>query len=103
MSYAKVRKEIAQQSGDVDRLPCMFCKTPTLRETLTQYGARCFTCYEAYCREPRTFPYVGDKQRHGPRDWAHALQARHKAGEKLTPAQVDAYQAALRHEPEPQP
>lgn len=31
-----------------------------------------------------------------PREWARRLQGRHERGERLTPAQIDAYRAALR-------
>jgi hypothetical protein len=34
-----------------------------------------------------------------PRAWAYALQERHRAGEKLTEAEVRAYRAALPHRP----
>lgn len=30
-----------------------------------------------------------------PRAWAHALKARHQSGDRLTPAQIDAYREAL--------
>lgn len=92
-AYSKVRKELADQV-DESRLPCRYCGAPTLRETLTQYGARCFPCYEGYCREPQTFPDIGNKSL-GPRDWARALKRRHEAGETLTPTQISAYQGAL--------
>jgi hypothetical protein len=35
-----------------NRLPCRACGTATLIATLSNYGARCFRCYEDYCREP---------------------------------------------------
>lgn len=41
-----------QAPGVAQRKPCMRCGDPTLVATLNHYGARCFTCYEAYCREP---------------------------------------------------
>lgn len=94
-SYSKVRKEIAQQQVDTGP-PCRECKGSAAAETLSSYGGRCGACHAAYCRAPRTWPDVGDKRK-GPRDWAHALKRRHEAGDNLTPAQVDAYQTALRH------
>jgi hypothetical protein len=109
MSYAKVRKELVEQS-QTDRLPCRYCGTPTLRETLTMYGARCPSCYEAYCRgdrNPEPPMSIDDKRATlealrsltarsaPPREWAHKLKSRHEAGEWLTPAQVLAYKAAL--------
>lgn len=95
MSYKDVRKELTKGSSPDDgRLPCSRCATPTLRSTLTQYGARCFECYEASTREPRTFPDVGSKD--DPRSWARALKQRHENGERLTPAQIKAYRRALK-------
>lgn len=53
-SFRKTVEKFADQGDDVGgRLPCLFCQTPTQRATLSQYGARCFRCYEAYCQEPQ--------------------------------------------------
>jgi hypothetical protein len=76
---------------------CMFCHRPSQWATLSQYGARCFSCYESWQRAPQTSPDIGDKRK-GLRDWAHALKRRHDAGERLTFGQIDAYRAALRRE-----
>jgi hypothetical protein len=95
MSYKNVVKEIVEHSA-TDRLPCRFCGTPTLKETLTLYGARCFNCYTSYCHSAPRCPNVGDKRIDGPRGWAHALKKRHADGDRLTPAQITAYKAALR-------
>lgn len=95
-SYREVRKRMAEQGGDdTNRLPCMWCKAPTLREVLAQYGARCRTCYEGYLRERQPSPDIGDKRTGGPKAWAHALRRREEAGEKLTQAQRDAWRGAL--------
>lgn len=96
--YAKARRELADQrdgSGDASMVPCPRCQSPAMRETLSLYGARCFACYRDYCAEPRLRVDIGNK-RVSPRDWAHALKRRHDHGERLTPAQVTAYTAALR-------
>ena len=84
------------------RLPCRFCGSPTLREVLAHYGARCLECYEAYVREPQPAPRVGDKTI-GPRAWASALKARDEAGERLTPSQREMYRDALRLDPKEAP
>lgn len=39
-------------TGNERFLPCHRCKDPTLVATLSHYGAMCFRCHEAYCREP---------------------------------------------------
>lgn len=36
-----------------DRLPCMRCGVATDKKTLSRYGARCYGCFEAYCRDPQ--------------------------------------------------
>ena len=94
-SYRNVVKEIVEHSA-TDRLQCRFCGKPTLRETLSQYGARCFECFTAYCSARPFYPDTGDKRIDGPRSWAHALKRRHEQGDRLTPSQVSAYKAALR-------
>ena len=76
------------------RLPCRWCQKQTLVSTLAEYGARCFACYEAYCRDVPRAPQTGDKRR-GPRAWAYALRDREQAGERLTIAQRAAYRDAL--------
>lgn len=54
MSYAGAKKRYEENQPDTgDRLPCMWCKEPTARATLSQYGARCFSCFEAYCQGPK--------------------------------------------------
>jgi hypothetical protein len=92
MKYREIKDATTEASSNY--MPCLFCREPTLRETLSLYGARCFKCYEAYCREPRVFHDVGKKS-DDPRAWAYALQRRHEAGERLTPAQVNAYKAVI--------
>lgn len=55
MSLAKVRAETARRMGNDEPpsrlLPCRFCSEPTPWETLSNLGARCRTCYDAYCRQ----------------------------------------------------
>lgn len=50
-SYRKTVEKLAEQGDVMNNMPCHWCSTPTARSTLAQYGARCFSCYEAYCRE----------------------------------------------------
>jgi len=50
-NFKQVREEIEQRLGNDQLLPCMICRKPTQPATLTNYGARCFRCYEAYCAE----------------------------------------------------
>jgi hypothetical protein len=101
MSYrntVKGRGEEVTQERDPSKDPmaCPLCKAITTRGALSTYGARCFRCYTEYCRAPQYFPDTGDKRIDGPRGWAHALKRRHEQGDRLTPAQVSAYKAALR-------
>lgn len=97
MSY---KPNESQDSGPVSYLPCRVCGKSTLVETLSNYGARCYACFDAYCanagsragRVSRSA--IGRIGQGGKgRAWAHALRERHQGGERLTKAQVDAYQS----------
>lgn len=46
---------------DERRRPCMPCGKATLAATLSNYGGRCFECYQAYCRSP--LPRLGEQIR----------------------------------------
>lgn len=96
------RSRAAEREGQPDEgsplqplLPCTRCQTPTAHSTLATLGARCFTCYLAFCRQQQPKVDVGDK-RDNARSWAHALKAREDAGEKLSPAVRAMWRAALR-------
>lgn len=57
MTVAEIRKKTADRMaatpGESDkRLPCATCGEVTLIATLRDFGARCFGCYQAYCRDP---------------------------------------------------
>ena len=93
--YSEVVKKLPSAADEVGRMPCSWCKTPTLKAMLNHYGARCFSCYEAYCQESQPGPNVGDKRK-GPMDWAHAFKAREDAGEQLGHAQRQMWCNALR-------
>lgn len=96
MSY-KPSQDEQQQDGPVRYLPCRYCGKQTLVETLSHYGARCLACFEAYCAAgSRNAPVTDDYADKGRRAWAHRLRDRHQRGERLTRAQVDAYEAAVR-------
>lgn len=98
MSYSDVREK-SRRGNVIDftaetRLPCRWCQKQTLVSTLAEYGARCFACYEAYCRDVPPVPQMGDKRR-GPRAWAYALRARDQRCDPLTLAQRNAWRRAL--------
>ena len=82
------------------RHQCRYCGGEATYETLATYGARCYHCYAAYCREQRTFAEVGRKTH--PLSWADSLRRRHANGYRLTPAQIAAYSDVLR-QPQHQP
>jgi hypothetical protein len=50
MSY----KDLAEAKGETlpngNQLPCSVCRMLTDHGTLRDYGARCFLCFQAYCR-----------------------------------------------------
>lgn len=73
------------------RRPCNACGKSTLIATLSIYGARCFGCYEAYCREPQPMPASRADKRLGPKAWAWAL----KAVEEASPRRLSAVQQVM--------
>ena len=95
-TFSKVKRELAQR-GELQKQDyrCRYCGATAAWETLSNFGARCGSCYADYCRAQQFFPDTGDKTVN-PRSWAHALKRRHEQGDRLTPAQVSAYKAALR-------
>lgn len=68
MSYkdlAEAKGETVTPAGNLP--PCMVCRMPTAPATLRDFGARCYTCFQAYCRAtPKSQP---------PSRAAQALQA----------------------------
>lgn len=87
----QIRQETARRMGEDDGLSCWRCRQSANRETLSAYAGMCGPCFGAYCRETRApAPITGGRS-----EWAFSLKARHDAGERLTPAQVDAYRCAL--------
>jgi hypothetical protein len=103
-SRAKDRAIADEANGDY--CPCGVCGTATLATTLSQYGARCFPCYERYCfgdagapirvltaREKRDIvlrlrDVLTQMQRRNPRAWIAKLEQREASGEKLSEAQM---------------
>lgn len=89
---------LPQSAPGEKRLPCRTCGKATLIVTLTNYGTRCFGCYEAYCGEPQQKSmFLADKRR-DTKAWARALKAREEAGDRLSPAQRTMWREALKFE-----
>jgi len=96
---------------------CMACHGMAPRDDLTLYGARCRPCYDAWCAaaNPAWMPnraltpeeraklrqHIRNgvakiaAQATGTKTWAHRLQAREAAGEKLSEVQRKAWRDAL--------
>ncbi len=75
--------------------PCIECGKVTKNETLSNYGARCFKCYEAYLA---AMPKVdtADKRSEGPKAWAMRLKRLEATGVRLSSVQKTMWRAALR-------
>lgn len=41
------------------KMQCRWCYKETLVEDLNKYGARCYSCFEEYCRQPLLGPRIG--------------------------------------------
>lgn len=46
-----MHRKTAEKMGEDDRMPCRWCKEPTERVTLSEFGGRCGACYRSYCRD----------------------------------------------------
>lgn len=99
MSLSKVRQmRESDGAGEIERhRPCSICRTATLSATLSQYGARCHSCYERYLTEG-TKPETADKRTDGPKAWAWFLRSRELAGARLSPTQRSMWRECLRFE-----
>jgi hypothetical protein len=94
-TYRKVRDELAEQhDGGGDTVPCRYCGIQTDRETLTNLGARCRTCYEQFLR----LGYSGGQppRQHKQAPWvkAEGAKVRAKVGSNPMPG-LEALSAAI--------
>ena len=49
-AYEKRREQAASEAEPFDGyMPCLFCGKQTLKSILSEHGARCIRCYDAYC------------------------------------------------------
>lgn len=78
---------------------CRWCGAQTAYATMSSLGARCSSCYDAYCRRlperPPEAPPSAIPPHAGPAAWAYRLRWRHQQGERLTAAQVSMYAEAI--------
>jgi hypothetical protein len=92
-TYKKVRSELAEQRDHAYN--CRVCNASAQWKTLSDHGGMCYPCYQHYCGTSMlSMRDVGSRDQ--PRSWAHALKLRHDSGERLTPAQVNAYRSVLK-------
>lgn len=107
MSFMKSRAGKAEaQDGPIteNRRPCMVCSKSTLTKTLSNYGGRCFGCFESYCQAAPAAPSGSARIPHNPlggamdRSWARRLQMREQLGEPLSKLQKTMWREALKRE-----
>ena len=96
--------------------PCSHCGQMAPREDLSNFGARCYGCFQSYCAEKnadvgctRTLQdkleilealrSIAKASAQGSKDWAKRLQAREEAGEELSVVQRRSWREALRGSP----
>lgn len=96
-SFREVRQELMTQTGDAPpEMACRWCGKMTSVGSLNAYGARCFKCYEDYCRASQSYVDTGNKN-DSPKAWAYALKKREENGEPLSSVQRTMWRAALKH------
>lgn len=100
MSYRQQRSETMGGPAAGHDLRCRWCGKETEYAVLAELGARCRTCYEAFCA---TLPPAPPKPPASavPEDapkgiaWAYRLRWRHRHGDPLSRLQIEAYQSVL--------
>jgi hypothetical protein len=112
-TYRNTRRDVAIADDYLaNHLPCRRCNSLTDWDTLSNLGALCHECHQAWCAEANPVPMVrlSPSQRlatlrklrdsiNTPRDpkaWAWSLRDREHRGENLSKAQKDAWRVALR-------
>ena len=92
MSLLRARQRTAEVMADGAGAPiyhCLLCRAPTPHEHLITYGARCFDCFRAYCREvqpSQSYTKAGDQS--SPREVVQRLLDRQANGERMSEAQL---------------
>ena len=104
-------KRVADEAS-ASYMACSFCGKQTLKSTLSEYGARCFECFEAYCRNGDPPVRLTDEDKAevmrkllvlasnfgrpaDPKAWAYALRDREQSGERLSRVQRDSWRKAI--------
>ena len=97
MSYYQAKKSYDQkQAADgVFVYTCSVCMMGADKEDLSRFGARCWKCYDNYCKEaPHYHPqpqFTGDS-----RDWARRILHKEQNGEPVSKVAIQFAKEALR-------
>lgn len=110
-SYREKRDQAIANEFHAGQMLCHWCRTLTPTGDLAEYGARCWSCYRAYCAQANTrYPGVmtraqrqeataklrGGRIGHpDPKHWAKTLRGKEQAGATLTRMQRQAWREAL--------
>ncbi len=95
MNYSKAQAAHEKTLPDTHG-PCKWCSKTTIKETLANYGARCYECYERYVTESTPPGPLVEKEKYGEhRAWAYALRTRETVGASLSGAQKAMWRAVL--------
>lgn len=92
MSFIK-----SEQHVEITVLRCLVCKQTAAYDDLMNYGARCFPCFENYCKD---VPYTKVERNIDKDDkfWAKQIIKKHQAGETVRSTTLKIAQIALKKE-----
>ena len=87
MSFIKPETKDALSSErdyDLDLFNCKICFSQTIRKDMSTYGARCWKCYDDYCRQvppidPSLLTHKSD-----PLGWAKRIIDKHNSGKPVS-------------------
>jgi len=90
-AFKKYKQEDQETVGC--QKPCSICHVLTDHRDLMSNGARCFACYDSYCRQPSTAEpkkYLDD-----PKGWAKRIIDKHDAGLPVSRISLEIAKKAL--------
>ena len=77
--------------------PCTVCKEITAHEDLMTYGARCWKCYDIYCRTAP--PFIAEPNKYHENDkkaWAKRIMDKHNEGRPVSKIALEFAKEALK-------
>ena len=102
MTFAKPEKDqcrggkIGDEETPPPPKPCSECRQMTPHIALMTYGARCISCFDAYCRQAPAYIAEPNKYPNDPKGWAKRIIDKHNEGKPVSRIALEFAKEALR-------